>query len=85
MAIIFSTEEEFKDIDEVLIVVGPKLDVKVRLEVDDEGELIREVLWRNTFHMYKVDMEEKGMYCASPYQLKRGTRNSSWIQEAVVI
>ena len=43
MAIILSIEEEFKDIDEVLIVVGPKFDVKVGLEVDDEGELIREV------------------------------------------
>ena len=43
MAIVLSIEEEFKDIDEVLIVVGPKFDVKVRLEADDEGELIREV------------------------------------------
>ena len=43
MAIILSIEEEFKDIDEVLIVVGPKFDVKVRLEFDDERELLREV------------------------------------------
>ena len=43
MAIILSGEEEFKDIDEVLIVVGPKLDMKIRLEVDDDDDLIREV------------------------------------------
>ena len=37
-AIILSNEGEFKDIDEVLIVIGPKFDVKVRLEVDEDGD-----------------------------------------------
>ena len=37
MAIIISEEEEHRDIDEVLIVTGPKLDVKVRMEIDDDG------------------------------------------------
>ena len=43
MAIILSMEDELKDIDEVLIVVGPKFEVKVRLVTDEDGELIREV------------------------------------------
>ena len=43
MAIIISEEEEHRDIDEVLIVTGPKLDVKVRMEIDDDGDPIMEV------------------------------------------
>ena len=37
MAIILDEKYDFRDIDEVLIIVGPSLDIVIRIEHDDDG------------------------------------------------
>ena len=46
MAIILDEKYDFRDIDEVLIIVGPSLDIVIRIEHDDD-DITREVFTEN--------------------------------------
>ena len=46
MAIIFDEKYDYSDIDEVLIIVGPTLDIMIRMEHDDD-DITREVFTEN--------------------------------------
>ena len=46
MAIILDEKYDFRDIDEVLIIVGPSLDIVIRIEYDDD-DITREVFTEN--------------------------------------
>ena len=46
MAIIFDEKYDFRDIDEVLIIVGPTLDIVIKIEHDDD-DITREVFTEN--------------------------------------
>ena len=47
MAIILDEKYDFRDIDEVLIIVGPTLDIMIRIEHDDDDDITREVFTEN--------------------------------------
>ena len=47
MAIILDEKYDFRDIDEVLIIVGPSLDIVIRIEHDDDDDITREVFTEN--------------------------------------
>ena len=47
MAIIMDEWREYKDIDEVLIVVGPQLDIRMKFDYDEENEVTKEVFVEN--------------------------------------
>ena len=47
MAIILDEKYDFRDIDEVLIIVGPTLDIMIRMEHDDDDDITREVFTEN--------------------------------------
>ena len=42
MAILIDEKGEYSDIDEVLVIVGPSMDILIRLDIED-GEVSREV------------------------------------------
>ena len=46
MAILIDEKGEYSDIDEVLVIVGPSLDILIRLDIED-GEVSREVFVEN--------------------------------------
>ena len=46
MAIIMDEKGDYRDIDEVLVIVGPTLDIMIKMDYDD-GELSREVFVEN--------------------------------------
>ena len=46
MAILIDEKGEYSDIDEVLVIVGPSMDILIRLDVED-GEMSREVFVEN--------------------------------------
>ena len=46
MAILIDEKGEHSDIDEVLVIVGPSMDILIRLDIED-GEVSREVFVEN--------------------------------------
>ena len=47
MAILMDERRDYKDIDEVLIVVGPQLDIRMKIDYDEEDEPTKEVFVEN--------------------------------------
>eukprot|EP00435_Cladocopium_sp_Y103_P035147 s3183_g9.t1 len=47
MAIIMDEKGDYRYIDEVLIIVGPTLDIKIKMETEDDGEPVREIFVEN--------------------------------------
>ena len=41
MAIIMDEKGDYRDIDEVLVIVGPTLDIMIKMELDDDGEPVK--------------------------------------------
>ena len=84
MAILIDEKGEHSDIDEVLVIVGPSMDILIRLDVED-GEVSRKFLWKTMFSILKVDMVKGATQCVSLFLLKREIRDSYWILEVVMI
>ena len=47
MATIMDEKGDYRDIDEVLVIVGPTLDILIKMEHDDDGDPSREVFVEN--------------------------------------
>ena len=85
MAILIDEKDEYSDIDEVLVIVGPSLDILIRFDIED-GEVSREVFVENImFNMSRVDMAKGVTRCVSLFLLKKEIRDSYWILEVVMI
>ena len=81
MAIILDENYDYCDIDEVLIIVGPAMDIMIKVEYEDD-EVSREVFTRTMSNMLMAAMVRGTTSCVSQFQLRKEIRNSLWIQEA---
>ena len=83
MAIILDEKYDYSDIDEVLIIVGPTLDIMIKMEHDDD-DVTREVFTEN--YVQHVDgrygKRDNVMCITVPVEERDETRGSLWTQGA---
>lgn len=72
MAIILDKYDDAQEIDEVLIVVGPQVDIRIRLDTDDNGEPVNQVFIEEYVPHVPGRYEKKGcvMCIAVPVEEK---------------
>ena len=85
MAIILDEKYDYCDIDEVLIIVGPTLDIMIKMEHDDGDDVAREVFTEN--YVQHVDgrygKRDNVMCITVPVEERdKSTRGSLWTQGA---
>ena len=85
MAIILDEKYDYRDIDEVLIIVGPTLDIMIKMEHDDGDDVTREVFTEN--YVQHVDgrygKRDNVMCITVPVEERdKSTRGSLWTQGA---
>ena len=83
MAIILDEKYDYCDIDEVLIIVGPTLDIMIKMEHDDDMMMSHVKYSLRIMSNMLMGATGKGTTsCASRSQLRRETRGSLWTQGA---
>ena len=67
------------------VIVGPTLDIMIKMELDDNDEPVREVFVENYVQHVEGRYGKRGTSCVSQCRLRRETRDSLWILVADMI